>query len=736
MNLEREKWLAVAEYLSHLGRDLKIKSSLKVKDFMRQDPELLTAEDSIKSAVEIMVSNNIDAVPIVDEAGNLQGLVTKTLVLREVLNGTDLEQPIGKIMISQIQSIGPEEDVAKLITINVGNLPVLSNQKVDGMVTLSDTIRAYFSSLIALHAELTAVINSTHNGILTVNEAGEISLVNKAAELLLGIKQEEVAGKKISQVLPQSKLPEILASGKERLGQKVVYNEKVFISNLTPVMGDKQIIGAVEVFQDISELEMISEELNYTKQMKEELLAIIDSSFDGFHITDSEGKTLRINKAFERITAIPFKDLIGKTIAELTEEGVYSQDLLKLVQKKREPVTISQESKPGNTVMVTANPVVDEQGNLFRVVINVRDISELNELRQQLEQARTLSHHYQGELKRYNLADQFVVRSKETRDLVDLCVRLGQVDATVLIKGESGVGKEFAAQIIHSNSKRWDKPMIKVNCAAIPENLFESELFGYEPGAFTGASKEGKPGLFEVAHGGTLFLDEIGEMPLNTQAKLLRAIQDKEITRVGGTKPIKVDVRIIAATNRNLQEMVQNKEFRRDLFFRLNVIPVTVPPLRERKSEIPFLVYHFVKKFNAKYNFKKRIDERQIKALMNYDWPGNVRELENLIERVLVTSPGNIIRHIDLIDHYEAEQRDYKAINYEKYIGCKLQDAVEQLEKFLIQNSLETLGTTRRAAQELGVSQPTIVRKAAKYNIPLKNKKEGNHLGGGTTGGF
>lgn len=149
-----------------------------------------------------------------------------------------------------------------------------------------------------------------------------------------------------------------------------------------------------------------------------------------------------------------------------------------------------------------------------------------------------------------------------------------------------------------------------------------------------------------------------------------------------------------------------------------------------------FLVDHFVKKFNAKYNFKKRIDERQIKALMNYDWPGNVRELENLIERVLVTSPGNIIRHIDLIDHYEAEQRDYKAINYEKYIGCKLQDAVEQLEKFLIQNSLETLGTTRRAAQELGVSQPTIVRKAAKYNIPLKNKKEGNHLGGGTTGGF
>ena len=719
MNLEKEKWLTVAEYLSNLGRDLKIKSSLKVKDFMRYHPEFLTAKDSIRSAVEIMVNNSIDAVPIVDEAGDLQGIVTKTLVLREILNGIDLQQPISQIMISQVNSIGPEEDVSNLIAINVGNLPVLRDQTVVGMVTLSDTIRAYFSSLIALHAELNAVINSTHNGILTVNEAGEITLINKAAEWILGLKREDVVGKKISEVVPQSKLPEILASGQGRFGQKVVYQEKVFISNLTPVMGNKQIIGAVEVFQDISELEMISEELSYTKQIKEELSAIIDSSFDGFHITDNQGKTLRINKAFERITSIPISDLMGKTIAELVDAGVYCHDVLKLVLEKREPVTISQESKPGNTVIITANPVFDEQGNLFRIVINVRDISELNDLRQQLEQARTLSHHYQEELNRYNLADQFVIRSKESRDLADLCVRLGQVDATVLIKGESGVGKEFAAQIIHSNSNRRDKPMIKVNCAAIPESLFESELFGYEPGAFTGASKEGKPGFFEAAHGGTLLLDEIGEMPLSTQAKLLRAIQDKVITRVGGTKPIKVDVRLIAATNRNLQEMVQNKEFRRDLYFRLNVIPVTVPPLRDRKVEIPFLVDHFVKKFNAKYGFKKRIDERQIKALMNYDWPGNVRELENLIERVLVTSPGNVIRHINLHDFDHA---DYEAINYEHFIGFKLQTAIEQLEKYLIQNSLETLGTTRKAAQELGVSQPTIVRKAAKYNIPLKNR--------------
>ncbi len=716
MDTEKEKWIKVGEGLANLGRDLKIRSSLKVKDFMRYQPELLTAKDSIKSAVEIMVNNNIDAVPIVDESNNLQGQVTKTMVLREILAGTDLKQPVSKIMISPVKSIDPDEDVSNLITINVGNLPVTKKRKVAGMVTLSDTIRAYFSSLIALHAELNAVIDSAHNGILTVNEAAEISLINKAAEWILGLKREDVVGKKISQVVPQSQLPKILASGQSRFGQKVVYQKKGFIANMTPVLGNGQIIGAVEVFQDISELELISEELSFTKEIKEELSAIIDSSFDGFHITDDQGKTLRVNQAFERITTIPVSNLLGKTMPELVAEGVYSQDVVKMVLKRREPVTIFQESKPGNTVIITANPVVDDQDNLFRIVINVRDISELNDLKQQLEQARTLSQHYQEKLNRYNLAEQFVIRSKESRDLADLCVRLGQVDATVLIKGESGVGKEFAAQLIHSNSSRRDKPMIKVNCAAIPESLFESELFGYEPGAFTGASKEGKRGFFEAADGGTLLLDEIGEMPLNTQAKLLRVIQDKVITRVGGTTPITVDVRLIAATNRNLQEMVQNKEFRRDLYFRLNVIPVVVPPLRDRKVEIPFLVDHFVNKFNTKYNLNKRIDEREIKELMNYDWPGNIRELENLIERTLVTSPGNVIRHINLHDFEYAAQ---EAINYEVFAGYKLQAAVEQLEEYLIRNSLETLGTTRKAAKELGVSQPTIVRKAAKYDIPL-----------------
>jgi len=719
LQTQKEDWVKLGEDLAHLGTRLNIKTSLKVKDFMRDELNMLSMSASIESAMRIMVKDSIDAVPIVDEANNLVGLITKTLVLRKTLQGMDLVRPVSDIMIEKVASIGPDEDVTKLISINVGNLPVVKNRQLLGMVTLSDTIRAYFSSLITLHAELNTVLDSTHNGILTVNAEREIILLNRAAEIALRIKREDVVGRKVGEILPQNRLTEALINGEVSFGQKFTLGKKGYICNITPVHGNGQFIGTVGVFQDISELEMISEELSYTKEIKEELIALIESSFDGIHVTDNNGITLRANRAFCRITGWKNGDLEGKSMQELIDEGVYSQDIAAMVVMRRESVTISQKSKPGNIVMITANPVFDERGVLFRIVINVRDISELNLLRQQLEQAQTLSQHYQEKLSKYNLADHFVIRSKESRDLADLCVRLGQVDATVLIKGESGVGKEFAAQLIHSNSNRRHKPMVTVNCAAIPESLFESELFGYEPGAFTGASKQGKRGLFEAADGGTLFLDEIGETPLNTQAKLLRAIQEKVITRVGGTIPINVDVRIIAATNRNLQEMVQNKEFRSDLYFRLNVIPVVVPPLRERKVEIPFLVDHFIQKFNAKYRLHKRIDEREIKAMMNYDWPGNIRELENLIERLVVTYPGEVIRHINLQD---IETTINNGVNYETFTGFKLQTAMEQLERQMIKNALETLGSTRKAAMELGVSQPTIVRKAAKYNIPLREK--------------
>ncbi|MHB8156258.1 MAG: PAS domain S-box protein, partial [Desulfocucumaceae bacterium] len=461
----KDKWVMIGQDLLQDGANIKVKGSLKIKDFMRHKPSIITLQATLKEAAEIIVSSKIDGVPIVDDKGHMVGLITKTLVLREMLAGTGPETPVSQIMITKVISTGPEEDVSRLITVNVGNLPVVQDGRVVGIVTLSDTIRAYFSSLITLREEMNTIIDSTHNGIFTVSEEGKVILINKAAEDFLGLRREDVVGQPVSKIFPQGQLLEVLETGKADFGRKIVYKDRVFISNQTPVVSNEKIIGAVAVFQDISELELISEELNYTKQMKEELDAIIESSFDGIHVTDGEGKTLHLNRAFSRIAGKARGELVGKSIQELVEEGVYSQSVTDMVLSRREAVTFSQKSKPGNTVMITANPVFNQQGSLFRVVTNVRDMTELNILKQQLEQAQNITRHLREKLDKYNLADKYVIRSQKSRDLVDLCIRLGQVDATVLIQGESGVGKEIAAQIIHSNSNRRSKPMISINCA-------------------------------------------------------------------------------------------------------------------------------------------------------------------------------------------------------------------------------------------------------------------------------
>ncbi len=314
------------------------------------------------------------------------------------------------------------------------------------------------------------------------------------------------------------------------------------------------------------------------------------------------------------------------------------------------------------------------------------------------------------------ITKQFIVHSKCMQELIQTAIRIAKVDSTVLIQGESGVGKELIADLIHANGMRRNGPLIKINCGAIPENLLESEFFGYKPGAFSGASRKGKIGLFELANGGILFLDEIGDMPLNLQVKLLRVIQDKEITRVGGVQPIKVDIRILTGTNRNLSEMIRKGMFRQDLYYRLNVVPIHVPPLRERREDIPVLTNYFMDYFNKKYltnSCRKQIVPEVIDCFMEYDWPGNVRELENLIERLIVTTASPIITTGDLplnLTNSHISQLDTD-------VNMTLKDAVEDTERKLIQNAYSRYKSTYEIAQVLEVNQSTVVRKAAKYGI-------------------
>ena len=314
------------------------------------------------------------------------------------------------------------------------------------------------------------------------------------------------------------------------------------------------------------------------------------------------------------------------------------------------------------------------------------------------------------------VAKQFIVHSNCMRELTKMAIRIAKVDSTVLIQGESGVGKELIADVIHSHGIRHKGPLIKINCGAIPENLLESEFFGYEPGAFSGASRKGKIGLFELANGGILFLDEIGDMPLSLQVKLLRVLQDKQITRVGGIRPIKVDIRILTGTNRNLNEMIVRRQFRQDLYYRLNVVPIHVPALRERREDIPVLTNYFMEYFNKKYLSRgtaKHLAPEVVACFMKHDWPGNVRELENLIERLIVTTAQNNIGLEDLPPWLDRSPLSDSGVPGRISLRC----AVEDTERKLLQYAFARYKSTYEVARVLEINQSTVVRKAAKYGI-------------------
>lgn len=448
-----------------------------------------------------------------------------------------------------------------------------------------------------------------------------------------------------------------------------------------------------------------------------ELKAIISCSYDGIFITDGQGIVLRVNNAYERITGIKAEEIIGQDINELVLRKFYDQSVTVLVIQQRKTITINQQVRGHHQILVTGNPIFDQQGNLVRVVTNVRDITELVNLQDQLKETKEQTRKYQAELshlRAIHVQDkQLIFRSLAMGRAVELATKVAEVDSTVLIMGESGTGKELIAKLIHKQGKGTDKPFIKINCAAIPDNLIESELFGYEGGAFTGARREGKPGLFELAHTGTLFLDEVGDLPPQVQVKLLRVLQEKEVVRVGGGKAIKVDVRIISATNRDIEKMVRDDQFREDLYYRLMVIPLHILPLRDRKEDIPVLIPFFIDKFNAHFAFHKVIAPQVIDQLVKYSWPGNVRELENLIERMMVTAPGDQLTE-DLLPLFIFE----KSCRPKK--GTKLKEAVANTERYLLSETFKECGSWNQAAELLGVDRATIFRKVAKYGLKTK----------------
>lgn len=474
------------------------------------------------------------------------------------------------------------------------------------------------------------------------------------------------------------------------------------------------------------ELKSIKEKLEHLETEKTTAFIIGDSIDDGICVVSPLGIVTGINRGYTDITEIKEEEIVGKSIQELLDKKYFSHAVsLEVLEKKHKVSAMSTIYRNNRKVLLVGIPFMDENNNIIKVITVMRNLTELMRLKEKLEDAEMKKKQYREELnslKRDRNENGFIGKHTSIIRVKELIEHVAQTDATVLITGETGSGKEVVAREIFKQSKRKNGPYVKVNCSAIPENLLESELFGYVKGAFTGADKKDKKGLFETANNGTILLDEISEMPLKLQTKILRVLQERELTRVGGTEIIKIDTRVIASTNRSLEEMVKQNLFRADLYYRLNVFPIKLPSLRDRKDDIPDIAAAFLMKFNRIYDKSKSFSSQAISSLMEYEWPGNVRELENIVERLVIISTDKVLSDLDverIIYMGEKKPSVMKAINIRQK---SLKQAVQDYEKEILEGVLKEYGNSYAAAEVLKTTQPTIVRKAQALGIPLRKK--------------
>ncbi len=461
----------------------------------------------------------------------------------------------------------------------------------------------------------------------------------------------------------------------------------------------------------------------FIRQNYDILQEMIDNMRTGIWITDGEGKVLIVNNESVKTGGLTRSEVIGRTMAELLEIGYITESATLRVMSSRKEECIVEELGTGGHCMTTSIPMFC-QGEIDIIISVERNISEVEKLKSLLSEQVEMKKELQKELLKFQsrkdeLHGEMVTRNINMLHIREMAEDIGKIDAAVMITGESGTGKEVIADIIHKNSSRREGPFVKVNCAAIPETLMESEFFGYEQGAFTGASGNGKIGLFELADRGTLFLDEVGELSVQMQSKLLRVLQDKEVRRVGGERSIHIDIRIIAATNRDLEEEVEKGTFRKDLYYRLFVVPIALPPLRERKEDIELLTKYFLDIFNRQYNLRKTMGSEAMEILERYRWPGNVRELRNVVERLVVSGAGNEISRIQV--EFCLNGSSAMALSWEYDAGRELylDDMVGRYEKQIIQDVMKECGTVTAAAKMLHVDKSTISRKMKKYGIKI-----------------
>ncbi|MED4751171.1 sigma 54-interacting transcriptional regulator [Brevibacillus choshinensis] len=644
--------------------------------------------------------------------------------------GLELARSIGiKTDIDYRPYLNVDLDVILEATGDLGEYKHLRHLKQDKTVLIPGTFTRIVMKLIRERDKLIAVmmqsgreretmLDSTHDAIIGVNRQGIITLFNKAAERLMGIEASEVLDTKVTERIPNTRLHIVLETGSPELNQEqILPNQTRIITNRVPVRNERgEVVGAVAIFRDITEIMALAEEVTDLKELQSMLQAIIDSSDEAISVVDKNGNGLLINPAYTRLTGLSPDDIIGKpATVDISEgESMHMQVLKTKKPVRGVPMKLGHKRKD---VVVNVAPVMVD-GELKGSVGVIHDVSEFKRLTEELEKARRIIRTLEA---KYSFAD-IIGYSEPMRAAIEQAQKAALTPATVLLRGESGTGKELFAHAIHNASERKYKQFIRVNCAAISESLLESELFGYEEGAFTGARRGGKRGLFEEASGGTIFLDEIGELSMSMQVMLLRVLQEREVVRVGGTKPIAIDVRVITATHVNLESAISAGKFREDLYYRLHVVPIQIPPLRQRLEDIKPLSMHLLRKYNLEYGRNvEEIDEQALQLLLSYHWPGNVRELENVLGRAMIHMRIN--ERIILPEYLPPLDRRLAATGTDtrtstSSTGKTLKEAVEEAERQHILQELSAAGGNRTlAAKRLDISIRSLYYKLEKLGM-------------------
>jgi PAS domain S-box-containing protein len=550
--------------------------------------------------------------------------------------------------------------------------------------------------------------------LVFIDQEAQISYLNNAFLEEGNHNKEDLLNKKILSIWPEHTLPKMLDAPP---CTRLMFMDEENFCIQGNVWENHVLLGAIQLNFPSTAFQSPADSFwgGSYDNLDNDIKAIFSSSYDVIYASNGEGITQKVSSACAELWGMQAEDLIGKSVFQLEQEGVYYPSITRLVLETKQRVQCIQTTRTGRKLMVIGNPIFNQEGEILQVINLSRDITSEKNMRTELDSIKMLLDAYKhelDELRSKNLENnKFIYASEAMTYVARMALKVSDVDSTVLITGESGVGKEVISSFIQANSLRKDKQFIKINCSAIPETLLESELFGYEKGAFTGASKEGKLGLFELANHGTLFLDEISEIPLNMQVKLLRVLQEGVLLRLGGVKPCKVDVRIIAASNRNLEAEMAAGRFREDLYYRLNVVPIHIPPLRERREDILPLAMFFLQRYNKQYGKNKTLDTELIQRFLEYYWPGNIRELQNIVERLVVLAERETITTSDLPVYILANDKDNGVIVNRI---MPLKDAVNSVEQQLIHLAMEKYGTTTRIAEVLGVDQSTISRKMRK----------------------